>query len=145
MANALGISVLELMKSERMAANQVTKEEATEIITDTLNVAVLQRRQERKNAFKILGITSVVVVFLLFIDSMQWQADTIIFTGAGVGFPLFCIAGFLTLLCNSIWRKIKGRPYKQTIALAIALLFLLIIFWGLFFLIGILGIGPVPN
>ena len=42
LANALEVSVLELMKSERMAANQVEKEEAAEVITDTLNVAVLQ-------------------------------------------------------------------------------------------------------
>ena len=37
LANALEVSVLELMKSERMAANQVEKEEAAEVITDTLN------------------------------------------------------------------------------------------------------------
>ena len=145
LANALEVSVLELMKSERMAANQVEKEEATEVITDTLNVAVLQRKQERKNVFKILGITSIIVIFILFIDSMQWQADTIIFTGAGVAFPLFCVGGFIALLCNGIWRKVKGKPCRQTFALAIALLLLLIIFLGLFFLIGALGIGPVPN
>ena len=109
LANALEVSVLELMKSERMAANQVEKEEAAEVITDTLNVAVLQRKQERKNVFQILGVTSIIVFFLLFIDSMQWQADTIIFTGAGVAFPLFCMEGFIALLCNGIWRKVKGK------------------------------------
>ena len=109
LASALGVTVLELMKSERMAANQVTKEEATEVVTDTLNVAVLQRKQERKNIFKVLGITSIIVIFVLFIESMQWQADTIIFTIAGVVFPLFCIGGFIALLCNGIWRKVKGK------------------------------------
>ena len=63
LANALEVSVLELMKSERMAANQVEKEEAAEVITDTLNVAVLQRKQERKNVFQILGVTSIIVFF----------------------------------------------------------------------------------
>lgn len=145
LANALKVSVLELMKSERMAANQVEKEEAAEVITDTLNVAVLQRKQERKNVFQILGVTSIIVFFLLFIDSMQWQADTIIFTGVGVAFPLFCMRGFIALLCNGIWRKVKGKSCGQTLALAIALPLLLIIFLGLFFLIGALGIGPVPN
>lgn len=145
LADALGVSVLELMKSERMAAKQVTKEEATEVVTDTLNVAVIQRKQERKNVFKVLGITFIIVISLLFIESMQWQADTIIFTVAGVAFPLFCIGGFIALLCNGIWRKVRGKPCGQTFALAIALLLLLIIFLGLFFLIGALGVGPVPD
>lgn len=45
LASALEISVLELMKSERITSNEVTKEEAMGVITDTLNVAKLQRRQ----------------------------------------------------------------------------------------------------
>ena len=145
LADALEVSVLELMKSERMAANQVTGEEAAEVIADTLNVARLQRRRERRNVFRILGVTAVVVIFLLFIDSMQWQADTIIFTLAGVVFPLLCTAGFIALLCNGVLRKSRGKPCRQAFALSLALLLLLIIFFGLFFLIGALGVGPVPN
>lgn len=145
LADALEVSVLELMKSERMAANRVTGEEAAEVIADTLNVARLQRRRERRNVFRILGVTAAIVIFLLFIDSMQWQADTIIFTLAGVVFPLFCTVGFIALLCNGVWRKARGKPCRQAFALSLALLLLLIIFFGLFFLIGALGVGPVPN
>lgn len=93
LAGALEVSVLELMKSERMPANQVAKEEAAEAVADTLNVAVLQREQERKNIFKVLGMISIAVIFLLLIESMQWQADTILFTVVGVVFPLFCVGG----------------------------------------------------
>ena len=125
LASALDVSVLELIKS--------------------LNMAKLQSIQERKNAFKILGIISIIVIFLLFIDSMQWQADTILFTVVGVVLPLFCIGGFIALLCNGLWRKTKGKPYQQTFSLAIVLILFLIIFLGLFFLIGSLGIGPVPS
>ena len=145
LAGALEVSVLELMKSERMAADQVTKEKAAEAVADTLNVAVLQREQERKNIFKVLGMISIAVIFLLLIESMQWQADTILFTVVGVVFPLFCVGGFLALLCNGIWRKIKGKSCGQTFAMAIALLLLLLMFFGLFFFIGASGIGPVPN
>lgn len=145
LASALEVSVLELMKSERIMSNEVTKEEATGIITDTLNVVKLQRRQERKNALCILGVMAVVVIFVLFLDSVQWQMNTLIFTGAGVVFPLFCIFGFLTLLGNGIRRKITGKPCGQTFAIALALLLLFIIFMGLFFLIGALGIAPIPN
>ena len=71
LASALGISILELMKSERIISNEVTKEEAAGIITDTLNVVKLQRRQERKNALCILGVMAAVVIFVLFLDSIQ--------------------------------------------------------------------------
>ena len=145
LASALEISVLELMKSERIISNEVTKEEAAGIITDTLNVVKLQRRQERKNALCILGVIAVVVIFVLFLDSVQGQMDTLIFTCAGVVFPLFCIFGFLALLGNGIRRKITGKPSGQTFGMALALLLLFIIFMGLFFLIGALGIGPVPS
>ena len=145
LASALEISVLELMKSERIISNKVTKEEATGVLTDTLNVVKLQRRQERKNVLFILGVIAVVVIGVLFFDSIEWQIDTIIFTGIGVVFPLFCVFGFLALLGNGIRRKITGKPCGQTFAMAMALLLLLIIFIGLFFFIGALGISPVPN
>lgn len=145
LADALEISILELMKSERMETDRVTREEAAEAISDTLNVAVLQRKQERRSVFQILGITSAFVIFLLFIDSIQWQADIIVFTFVGVAFPLFCIVGCIVLVCNGIWRIANGKPYGQTFAIAITLLLLLVIFYGLFFIFGGLGIGPVPN
>ncbi|MCM1056490.1 MAG: helix-turn-helix domain-containing protein [Firmicutes bacterium] len=145
LASALEISVLELMKSERVTANEVTKEEAADVINDTLSVVKLQRRQERKNALAILGITAVIVISILFLDSMQWQMDTLIFEGVGVVLPLFCVFGFSALLGNGIWRKVTGRPCGQTFVMALALLLLLIIIMGSFFLIGALGIGPTAN
>lgn len=63
LADALEVSVLELMKSERMAANLIAGEEAAEAIADVLNVARLQRKRERRNVFRILGVTAVIVFF----------------------------------------------------------------------------------
>ena len=89
------MSVLELMKSEKMPEEQLIEKEAVEeVITDTLNVVNLQRRKERKNAYQILGSVIAVLILLLFLDSMSWQADTILFTGFGVLFPLFCAEDF---------------------------------------------------
>lgn len=145
LANALGISVLELMKSEKLKTNQITGEDATELITDTLSIVKSQRKQERKMVALILGITFVFVAFILFFDNMQWQADEIFFFGAGVVFPLACICGSIALIGTGIWRKIKGKPCGQTFAIAIGLFLFLVIFFGLFFLAGVLGNGPVPN
>lgn len=145
LASALEISVLELMKSERITTDEVTKEEATGIISDTLSVVKLQRRQERKNAFIIMGIIAAAVILVLFLDSMQWQMDTLIFESVGVVLPLFCVFGFFALLGNGIWRKVTGKSCGQTLIMALALLLMLIIIMGLFLLIGALGIGPAPN
>lgn len=145
LASALDISILELMKSERIIPSEVTKKEAADIIIDTLSVAKIQHKQERRNILCTLGIVAVIVIFVLFLDSMQWQLDALIFTAAGVVFPLFCIVGFIALLANAAWRKIIGKPCAQAFTIAFALLLLLIVIMGLFFLAGTLGMGPVPN
>ena len=145
LADSLGVSILELMKAEKITANQVTNEEAAEAITDTLHVAKEQQRKERRNIFSILGSLLVLLVFILFLDSLQWQMDMVIFTVAGVVFPLFCIGGFVALLGYGIWRKATGKTSRQTFALALALLCILVLILGLFLMIGALGIGRVPN
>ena len=145
LASALEISVLELMKSERIPSNEVTKKDAAGIITDTLNIVKRKRRQERKNVICVLGVTAAIVFFVLFLDSLQWRIDTFLFTGVGVAFPLLCVFGFLALLGNGIWRKMTGKSYGQTFAMAIILLLLLMIAAGFFFLTGALGIGPAPD
>ena len=145
LAEALGVSVLELMKSERMAPRQITSDEAEEAVTDTLEMAKQQRKQERKHAFAVLGITALVIAFLLFLDSIQWRWDILVFFGGGVVFPLVCGCGFSVLLGYGIWGKIHGKPWGQTVGMAFGLLLLLILFCGAFFFMGLLGMGPVPR
>lgn len=145
LADALGISVLELMKSEKITTDAVTRETASEVVTDTLHVAKQQRKQERKNAILILGILFVLVIFVLFLDSVQWQMDQFIFSVIGVAFPLFCLCGLAALTGYGIWRKVTGKSGAQTFILALTLLCALILVLGFFFLMGALGIGPVAG
>ena len=49
LADALGVSVLEIMRSERIA------ETASAALTDTFEFVKLQRKAERKSIFKIAG------------------------------------------------------------------------------------------
>ena len=141
----MGVSILELIKAEKFTTNQITSEEASEAIKDTLLVAKGQQRKERTSIFTFLGVLLVLTVFILFLDGLQWQMDMVIFTAAGVVFPLFCVGGFVVLLGYGIWRKATGKPSRQTFALMLALLCIFILILGLFFLIGALGIAPVPN
>lgn len=50
LASALGISILELMKSERIMAGGLSKEESMNIVTDTLNIAKSQQEHQQKIA-----------------------------------------------------------------------------------------------
>lgn len=145
LADALGISVLELMKSEKIRADEVTRDDAAEIVNNTLRVAKLQRKQERKHIFAILsGIAGIVILFL-FLDSLQWRADTFIFTMMGVVFPLLCVCSFIALILYGIGRKRKGKSSKQTFMIAMLCLFALILIAAMFALVGALGIGPIPQ
>ena len=145
LADALDISVLELMKSEKSVKREFTNEEAAEVVTDALHLARMQQKKERRNAFKILAVTAITLIIILYFDTMQWQTDTIIFTIIGVVFLLLCLCGFIVLLGCGIWRKITGRSSGQTFVFAFVMLLILIIFLGLFFAAGITGIGPVPD
>ena len=144
LADALNISVVELMKSEKSVATELSKEEAAQAVSDTLTLAKARQRQERKHIRTLLGILAVLLLLFLWMDHMQWQLDTILFTGIGVVFPLFCLSGSLVLLGYGIRRKQRGQPFGQTLAAGLGLLFLLILFLRLFFLAGAAGIGPVP-
>ncbi len=145
LADALGVSILELMKSERLAADHVTGNEAETALSDTLEAAKLQCRLERRNTLRISITILVLAVFLLLFDNLNWQADAILFTCTGVLLPLFCIFASVLLLGNAVWRKLRGQPYRQTLTAALILLFLLLLFLSLFFFIGAAGIGPVPD
>lgn len=145
LAAALGISVPELMKSERIAADNVTKEEVTDLISDTLQAAKLQRREERKNLLSVFWFTLVTVIIILFLDRIHWQADILLFEGFGVVLPLFCIIGFIVLLGRGIQRKRTGKPWGLSLTMALIFLLLLLMMVIVLFLIGALGIGPVPT
>ena len=97
------------MRAEKFITNQITNEEESEAIKDTLLVAKEQQRKERRNIFTILGVLLVLIVFILSLDSLQWQVDMVIMTGAGVVFPLFCIGDFVVLMGYGIWRKTIGK------------------------------------
>jgi transcriptional regulator with XRE-family HTH domain len=145
LADALEISVLELMKSEKISTNEVSREDAAEIIDNTLGVVKLQRKQERKNIFAIISGLAVIVILALFLDTLQWQADTIIFTTIGVILPFLCICSFIALFIYGIWRRRMGKSSKQTFIIAVICLLVLILIFAMFALVGALGIGPIPQ
>jgi len=140
LANALDLSVLEVMKSEKVNETEISNETAEEVLSNTLEVAKQQLHQERKSIAWIWGITTIVVVFILFIASLKWQQDTLVLEGLGAILPLICAISAAVLCIYGIWRKVNRKPCGQTFALAVFLFLIPIILLGLAFLLGVSGL-----
>ena len=145
LADALGVSVLELMRSEKHISPEVSDTAAAQAVSDALELAREQHRRERKTALAILGAVALGVLLLLGLDGLGWQPDAVLFTLVGVVLPLACLCGLIALVGYGLWRKRTGRPGGQTFALAGALFLVLLALCGLFALAGAMGLGPVPG
>lgn len=144
LAAALEVSVLELMKSERIEAAHLGQEEAAGVVLDTLDVAKDQRQRERRNVLALLGGVAVADLVILLLDNLKWQGGALFIWGAGVAFPLFCLSGALALLGMGVWQLVNGRPWRRSILISAGLLLLLILLFVSFLLAGALGLGPGP-
>lgn len=146
LAGALGVSVLELMKSRRLPAEtRLPSREVEGLVLDTLNAVKQQHKQEWRNTALVFRFLFVVVIVFLFLDSIYWDPEKLFFTLAGVAFPLFCVGGFVVLAGYGVWRKATGKTYGRTFLAALSLFGALALLAGLLFLAGALGAGPVPS
>lgn len=139
LADALGISVAEVMQAERIQADHVTQENASEMLTNAFDMVKQQRKQERKHHILIsVGVLTAIVLFFLG-DTMGWMGLL------GVVAPCLCIALALGLVIYGIWRKRNHLPCARTFILAAVLALIPIVLTAFLFLVGILGLGPVPS
>ena len=56
LADALGVSILEIMRSEKLDESVITQDTISAALTDTFELVKLQRKAERKSIAKIIGI-----------------------------------------------------------------------------------------
>lgn len=145
LAGALGVSVSELMRSERIPETNLSSQEVEKLVLDALSAAKQQHKQEWRNTALVLRALFVLVLVFLLLDSVYWEPEKLFFTLAGVAFPMFCVGGFLALAGYGVWRKATGKTYGRTFLVALSLFGALALLAGLFFLAGALGVGPVPN
>ena len=138
LADALEVSVLEIMQSEKEPQEEIPKNKATEVVDNMISLVVYHRDIERRNIIiSVISVTS--IVFLIFlIDLMHWEL--FIF----VCMPFVFVAIGIVLIVLSIRRRRMKLSCFVTLILGIlALLFPLIICLILFFAFA-LG-GPVPT
>ena len=139
LADALGVSVLEIMRSERIAETEITQDTASAALTDIFELAKLQRKAERKSIFKIAGGVAACLFLIFLIDGMGWPGFAMVY------FPVICLLSGIALLIYGVWRKKNKLPCLQTFVLAAVMLLIPVGVVVFLFLAGALGLAPVPN
>ena len=135
LADALGISLLELMKSERLPQEAVSSASSADALRNVIDVAVYEKKlvRQRLTLITVLIILSVTAVFL--VDTMQ-----------PIGFLFVCLPVILCFLgIWFLWLSRKKAEHKR-LFLALGLLaflypFFLLLFFCFAFVLG----GPVPD
>ena len=137
LAEALGVSVLEIMRAERIEEERIDMGSADEAVSSVIDTALYQRKIERRNAVILLGVVLLMVMVVLLIDTMEWM-----------GFMMVCLpitsgAMGILLVVMGWYKRKRNRGY---IAIMISGFFgilipvvMCVIFWIAF----ILG-APVP-
>lgn len=92
LADALGVSVLEIMKAERLT-EEISHEDASAVLTDTFHLAQQQRKQERKTIAAIIA-GSICIVGI--IPIALWINDSGFFN---IGSLLLGIVAWITAAC----------------------------------------------
>lgn len=139
LADALGVSVLEIMRSERIAETKITQDTASAALTDIFEFVKLQRKAERKSIFKIAGGVAACLFLIFLIDGMGWLGFAMVY------FPVICLLSGIALLIYGVWRKKNKLPCLQTFVLAAVMLLIPVGVVVFLFLAGALGLAPVPN
>ena len=124
LAEALGVSVLELMKSEKIEEPSIQCGDADMIVTDTIKAAEHQKQVERQQEKHInlitIGVVTMLSMFALLIDNIGWSMEKILFTSVGVVLPTASIIAFVALMIVSSIRRTRGKSCKQTLMVALA-------------------------
>ena len=122
LAEALGVSVLELMKSEKIVETNIQCGDADIIVTDTIKAAEHQKQVERQQEKRIILITmgavAMLSIFVLLIDNTGWSIENILFTSVGVVLPITSIIAFFVLLIISLIRCVRRKSCKRTLTVA---------------------------
>lgn len=139
LAEALGVGIVELMKSERIGKTEIPAVVADEVLTDTFELIRRQRRQERRTVIKIFAVIAMLILTVFLIDGMGWLIFALAY------FPIICLLTAIAVFAYGFWRRSHKLPCLQTFVVAGVLFLIPLAGLMFFFFVGALGIGPVPN
>ena len=143
LAEALQVSVQELMRAEKNVTQATNEEAVSEALRNTISVADKQLKDaERRGIRVILGVVAVVVLFMLAIENMT--LSEIGMAAVFVYLPLVSILAAIVLFVWALVQKKKGRAFKRTLAWAAILAGVIVVIAIVFFVAGMVAF-PVNN
>lgn len=143
LAEALHVSVNELMRAEKNVTEVSNEEAVAEALHNTIEVADKQIKDaEKRSIMVIFGAVAVAVLGMLVIDNM-----TLLELGMATAFvylPLVCIISSLVLFIWALHQRKKGRAYKRTITWAAIMAGIVVLFALVLFVAGMIS-TPVAS
>ena len=116
LANALGVSIVEIMQSERIPESKIPKEDANKATKSVIDMAKYIRKLEQRNILVGIAIPALIVFLIFLIDNMPMEG----FLFACLPF-VFLFAG-LVMMIMSIYQKRKVGTYGISFVLGILML-----------------------
>ena len=121
LAAALGVSVLELMRSERLPEGAVSSEEASEAVTQALDMAQQDKSSRFYNAFAVSACLLFGFVAMLLFHFRNWGWTVV-----------FCLSVLTLVLCGRRCRQEENQALKVFLGAVCVLDYLLAVVSGLF-------------
>ncbi len=147
LAEALQVSVQELMRAEKNVTKEVSETATAEAIINTIGLAEEQLKEAEKRQIRnSIVIVVVLAMLLLIIDNMK--LSDVCMTAVFVYLPIICVVTGIVLLIEALIRKRKGTPYKATLIAAVTMIvsvILLIVLLSLFFFFAGVFFFPMTN
>lgn len=130
LADALGVSIMELMKSEKIENDSNKEVEA--VVNDVISVVNAEAEEKRKIILYTFAATTFLLSVLEIILSFEWDSSALMLSA---GVPYSAIIPGLLMIIYGIICRIKGRQTHGVWAFGICLLIVPIILFGAAFLI----------
>ena len=134
LADALGVSMMELMKSERIAENVSTKE-TEDIVKDVVNVASIEAEEKHKIIIYTFAATTCLLSIIEILLSFKWDSE---FLSMSANIPYVAIIPGIMLIIYGLILRIRGRKTHGAWAIGICLLLVpVILFCAAYLICGI--------
>ena len=127
LANALDVSITELMRSELNA-----REEAEQVVSDVIEVAREDINERQRLIIYTFAGTSVLLAVIQMLLSISWNADTLNMT---MDIPITAYIPGILLIIYGIVCRFKGKKAEGVIPIGISLLIIPIVIFGIAYMI----------
>lgn len=134
LADALDVSIIELMKSEREIKN-VSINDA--VVVDVLDMAEKEMHKKQTRILIVLLVTAFLCALAEMLQSINWNAKELAMS-ATIPYTAI-IPGFVTIIVSIIY-KLKGEKTDNLIAIGICMVIIpVILLMGAFIVLGLLA------